>query len=168
MTSVVLSYLLYIDGSSSTQIKTETRTRVQGPSRTHHYTEESSSGRNRTTMPNDFDAPPERHHISKAMDDDLDRITCENGLHRALRGNNYDEIEEWIEKCDRYRKTPQTYELILEAYDKLVELRPGDAVKICNNKYKNLPFMGMKRYIKRVHHLACCCTAADRCLSRMG
>ena len=104
-------------------------------------------------MPNDFEAENHSHQhtqINRAMDDDLDRIRCENELQRAMRRGNYDDIVEWIEKCNRFRKNPATFELITDAYDRLIELKPADAVKITNEKYKSLPFMGMKRYIKRV------------------
>ena len=56
------------------------------------------------------------------LEDDLDRIACEDNLRQAMLANDFERIEHWVDECRKYRKIPSTKKLIKEAYAKLSDL----------------------------------------------
>lgn len=86
-------------------------------------------------------------NTTDAMNDDIDRLQAENALKQAMGGQDYDMIETCIETCRRWETHPDTHELIDAGYDRLMELRPASAAAIADAKYRDLPWMGMKKYL---------------------
>ena len=86
-------------------------------------------------------------YIADSMNDDIDRLQAEEELKQAMRGQDYDTIETCIESCRPWDKHSDTHELIDAGYDRLMELRPASAAVIADAKYRDLPYMGMKKFL---------------------
>lgn len=90
------------------------------------------------------------HHEStqNVMNEDIDRLNAENDLKRAIRGDDYDTIYDCITTCKRWKNHSDTNDLINDGYDRLKQIRPDKATAIADEQYKDLPYMGMKKYLR--------------------
>lgn len=82
------------------------------------------------------------------MNEDIDRLNAENDLKRVIRGDDYDTIYDCITTCKRWKSHADTNDLINDGYDRLKEIRPNQATAIADEQYKDLPYMGMKKYLR--------------------
>jgi len=103
----------------------------------------SSTSSSSSAMSASF-APP----IQNVMNEDIDRLNAENDLKRAIRGDDYDTIYDCITTCKRWKSHPDTNDLINDGWERLKEIRPNDAKKIVDEQYADLPYMGMKKYLR--------------------
>merc|ERR1712166_47104 len=104
----------------------------------------SSTSSSSSAMSASF-APP----IQNVMNEDIDRLNAENDLKRAIgRGDDYDTIYDCITTCKRWESHPDTNDLINDGWERLKEIRPNDAKKIVDEQYADLPYMGMKKYLR--------------------
>jgi len=111
----------------------------------HETSRRSSTSSSSSAMSASFDfAPP----IQNVMNEDIDRLNAENDLKRAIRGDDYDTIYDCITTCKRWKSHPDTNDLINDGWERLKEIRPNDAKKIVDEQYADLPYMGMKKYLR--------------------
>merc|ERR1712166_230029 len=109
----------------------------------HETSRRSSTSSSSSAMSASF-APP----IQNVMNEDIDRLNAENDLKRAIRGDDYDTIYDCITTCKRWKSHPDTNDLINDGWERLKEIRPNDAKKIVDEQYADLPYMGMKKYLR--------------------
>ena len=92
--------------------------------------------------------PDELQGDIERVADVFERTKAEKAVTEAIQSTEYTVIETCIETCKKWNSTPSTHTLINHAYDRLIELKPENAAQISNEKYEDLPYMGMKRYLK--------------------
>jgi len=118
----------YSDGSSSTEMSRESESRTQ---------------------------PRARADMQEGMDSDINRLRAEANLRKSIQGDlDFNYIQECIHSLEKEDQTESSFELIQDAYDTLIMIRPQDGGSLTNLKYKDLPFMGMKRFLRDKHGLS--------------
>lgn len=121
----------YNDGSTSEKVSEKDK----GPDRRRETVEVTRSRRNSSENRN-------------ALDSDIDRLSAENELKRATRGRNCEDIDRAIHTCMKWYSNPATRSLIEDGWDRIMDLDPSRGASIANQKYKDLPYMGMKKYLR--------------------
>jgi len=127
-------------GPAEFETTTETRTSRRSSSSASHASDSS-----------EVDSPVHRdsaYKIEVVMNEDIDRLNAENDLKKAIRGDDYDVIHDCITTCARWKNHSDTNDLINDGYDLLKEIRPDQAAAIADKQYKDLPYMGMKKYLR--------------------
>eukprot|EP00658_Telonema_sp_P-2_P009067 TRINITY_DN1342_c0_g1_i1.p1 TRINITY_DN1342_c0_g1~~TRINITY_DN1342_c0_g1_i1.p1 ORF type:complete len:340 (-),score=96.15 TRINITY_DN1342_c0_g1_i1:444-1463(-) len=136
------------DGTTTTEVSTET----ERPSRTVHKS--SSSEHSEHHSPRHSPSSSQRNVSSLSpMDQDILRIQAENDLAKAVSQRDVERILICIEICTQFRSNPDTWDHINAAYDVVMEISPERGAAVTNQRFEHLPFMGMKRYLKRVCNL---------------
>merc|ERR1711865_453991 len=164
------------DGSVSEHTRTETttRTRVESPKqKTKTETKVRTTTKNgrrveQTTVITHYNdgstsekvsekdkgpvRPPSHQETVVSMrpqlNSDIDRLTAENELKRAIRGRNCEDIDRAIHTCEKWSSNPATRSLIDDGWDRLMHLDPSRGAAIAERKYKDLPYLGIKKYLR--------------------
>jgi len=124
----------YNDGSTSEKVSEKDK----GPDRTSTHRETVVTTRPRGNSSGD----------RNALNSDIDRLTAENELKRATRGRNCEDIDRAIHTCEKWSSNPATKSLIDDGWDRLMHLDPSRGAAIAERKYKDLPYLGIKKYLR--------------------
>jgi len=136
----------YTDGSKGVEVSE----RDIGPAEYEEHTTRNVTHRvspSRRSSSSSSGSAPTSH--GAALDDDINRLQAEEALKRAMRGRNPDAIESCITTCRTWYLNPDTRDLIDDGYDRMMELDASRGAAIANQKYKDLPYLGMKKYLRK-------------------